>query len=269
MSIRVPYQYSYRRFDDSPLATAVDRICHSPVRIPVGMILPMFLMFIYADFMTQVVKNEVVYRVISCTFAVIYVVWVLVVCLLGVICDKTGLSLKVALWDVSRRKNGGKLPLKFKLVLAAIALLILFPGIYSMTSKIISTSRANKYHEMMSVLELGAQYRGDKLVGYDVETERYSMECIPEELLAEDPAEVGYMLYLEHGDQLVGSYSFGVFGYQYYCAVMLVDLSDQSILGSEVFWGSDPPHYYSGDEDQYGSHPDEEEILEWVRELMD
>jgi len=267
MSIRIPYQYTYTEYKNSRLATAVDRLCHSLIRIPIGMVLMILPLILYGDFMYKVIQSEAVHRILSYAYAIFCVIWILILCFLGLICDKTGLSARIAVWDLNRRKNGGKLSLKFKVVLGVLVLVLLFPRIYMMVDKNIQKARANKYHETMQVLDtMDWQPTGTKIAAYDTESERYTINYIPEEALAETPDEVGYLLNYQEGTELVGFYSMGVGGYQRYCLVTLVDLSDDSILASELFWGDTPPYSTSSDEDQYGSYPDEAQIIEWVKE---
>jgi hypothetical protein len=111
--------------------------------------------------------------------------------------------------------------------------------------------------------------KGDMAVTF--EDDRFTRSYVPDSLRAGKPEDVRYIIYCTDGEELVGVYGFsGVGGYKRWRKVEVVDRENGNILGSEIFYGSEPPYSISDDDakKQYGSEPDDALISEWVKQTL-
>jgi len=131
------------------------------------------------------------------------------------------------------------------------------------------------YHTSMAAVLNDSTFRpsGNKAVGLlrmntDGDMDVYQTEYIPETYLAQDPAEVRYVV--KCGLQIlnVGFYGGGGNAYQYVVTVEVVDLTTGKAVDSAEFEGGQPAQQSEIGVDQYGSMPAESTITNWLSQVL-
>lgn len=264
-TIKVPY--TYREYTFSKLATRVDKFCHKPSRIICCVVSVMLLILYYAACFSVIPLPDSVERILGYVGAAAMGIAFFGSFFLGLICDKCKLSERVALWDLAGRKVSGKV----KIVIVLLLALLIVPGIAAGSIWLVNAGQANAYHETMSVLDSADTVAVEGSKAVTLAEDRYSRLYIPEELQAEAPEEVRYILRCTDGEELEGIYgSSGIRGYRRWRLVEIVDRETGEVLAVETFFGSGPPNSVSDDaaSKQYGSYPDEDDISDWVRRMF-
>jgi len=274
--IRIPYTYT--RYENSLMATKFDMFCHKPLRsfISTG------IAFFYAIYLQWCVANicpaldsDNVSGVLVAVFTIPAFVLTLP---LKFLCNRFHWSQKLAVWDITH--SGKNRPVWYKALIWVLVLAIVLPGVLAIGFTIVRNREASAYHELMSVVgHDGFVAMGDKIVA--VETKGYSSAAqysrygIPEEFQAKIPDEVGFALFCNHNEEVVGYYSSSgmsvagaALAYQRYVEVELVELSSGNVLATNTFWGGTPPYSTKGSENQYGSEPSEDDIRAWLMEIF-
>lgn len=261
-------RYTYKVYTQSNLATALDKFCHTPIRLVI-FVIPMILAIYLALCSEHLPAAEGVLDVVIGGLVVLAVILFFASFFLGILCDKCRLSEKLALWDIRRQAAGGKLPLRFWIIVILIVALLATPGVAALISRGQARQAADDYHEAMTALDggHGPEVTGNKVVSFNQNENRYSTKYIPENLQAETPSDARYILRCTDGEEQYGIYenSF-VVGFRRTCAAEIYDRETGEVLASQLFYGGTPPHQIDEDvtKAQYGSEPDEAEILAWV-----
>lgn len=278
--IHIPYTYT--NYPESKLATWVDKFCHMPSR---NLDLAM-LGFLYGLYVNVSLCGFDMEKLDSGP-AVIALPLIFLVCGLVVgiwlksACDNSGLSMRIAQWDVKRRQEGLGYPMSFKLTIAILILALILPGAFGLTVSMKNSVTANAYHDAMSSLSGSTEIAvsGEKITA--LETNYYGKSTytgygIPEELLAQTPEEARFILRCSHSRDVAGYYTENRFSgyssdapiaYKRSVQIQLYDRSSDEIVASTTFEGGEPPRSTSSDKDQYGSAPSEESIRSWVAEV--
>ena len=130
---------------------------------------------------------------------------------------------------------------------------------------------AADYHDAThAVLNRGGyQVTDRKFVAYDEYSDRYVKDYVPEELLAEQPEEICYVIHLENKNKIVGTY-FGagsmISAIQPGIKLSIQELATGKVLAeSDVFEGGEPPESIRTGESGRGEEPDYATIEDWVR----
>lgn len=266
MSIRIPVTETYTKYEDSRLATKVDKFCHSFMRVPIALLLSMGLyLYLQCCFEAMGLSDSAMHR-IGLAAALLISAFFVGSFFLGVLCDKRRWSARIALWDI----RGGKLSKRAKAGIAAAVVILLLPGIAGLISSLVRSTQADRYHSVMAALdgEDAVAVTGENIVSYDTESGIYSTQYVPEELQARSPEDARYILRCTHDARLVGAYG-GIGGagaYQRFVTAEITDRSSGEVIGVRSFDGGQPPGSVdSGAKgDQYGGYPDEAEISGWV-----
>lgn len=155
---------------------------------------------------------------------------------------------------------------------------------------------AAEYHALMvSVLEDPAQNASDaygqeyvitrnnavayiSYSGYAAEEEHpdpaYSKQYIPEEMAAQSPEEVAYIIRCTHDADIDGSYglagmqSGGVNAYQRYLQITVEERISGEIVAEVKFLGGNPPEHLQAGQSTFGPYPDENAVVSWVRNAI-
>lgn len=122
------------------------------------------------------------------------------------------------------------------------------------------------YHRSMESLDQSTA-NGAKIVGYDVDMLVYTYELVPEDLLAQTPEEVGYMVRLDRNyDESKKIYDDGnssryFYGDHYY--LEFVDCDTGEVLSAKEFEPFFPQ------EVSFGTRlkPRDEDVANWIREV--
>lgn len=264
-TIKIPY--TYKVYNNSKLGTWVDRFCHTPSRIA-WMVLGSFLLLGYFTVCFSVLPvSGDVKDFMSGLAAVVVLVSFVGSFFLGILCDKCRISERVAIWDIMGRKVSRKM----KIVLIVLIVALLLPGICAAGVSVANAAQANAYQKTMAVLENpeAVPVEGNKAV--TCAQGGYFRDYIPEDLQADTPEEVRYMINCTDGEELYGTYGIsGILGYRRWRRVEVVDRETGEVLDSETFYGSNPPHSVSEDsaKKQYGSKPSDTEISWWVSQVL-
>jgi len=264
-TMKIPYTYSEYKF--SKLGTRVDRFCHSPSRIVWGFVVSMLLCVYYVMCFSVIPVSDALRDLIGKLAAVLMCIFIVSSFFLGILCDKCRLSERVALWDLSGRKVTGKM----KVIIVVLAAVLLLPGITAAGVTLVTRTQENAYHKTMAVLEESdsVAVEGNKAVTY--KDGRFSTRYIPEDLQAETPEKVQYIVQCTDGEELSGFYgTSGIAGYRRWRMVEVVDRESGQVIATETFFGTNPPHMVSDDDakKQYGSEPSDEEISTWVTGIL-
>lgn len=132
------------------------------------------------------------------------------------------------------------------------------------------------YHDTMAAY-LDAvdpsQVTGKKAVvvmvdSFDPPVHFYTRQYLPEELIAESPEEVRYMIECYEEVRNVGMYINGGQAYQYFLHANIVDLKYKLAIGGPSVWGSEPPESVSEPGDYYGSRPGFEKLGAAIAETV-
>jgi hypothetical protein len=89
---------------------------------------------------------------------------------------------------------------------------------------------------------------------------------MPKDLRADNPDEVGTVVWLEWSDKQVGEYTDNSKALVWLCKVSVIDLGAKTLVGQRDFQGSDPPQSDSGSGDVHGSKPTKE-IVDYLKNL--
>jgi len=264
-TIKIPY--SYKQYQNSKIATFVDKFCHVPSRIAWVLIISLALLFYYMVCFSAFPLSDEVNDLLGTVGVGFFVVSFIGSFFLGLICDKCKLSERVALWDV----NGRKFSVRAKVVIALLAAVLILPGVAAAGIAITNGAQEKAYHETMSPLANPDSVAVEEGKAVTFEEDRFSRLYIPGDLQAEAPEEARYILYCTDGEDMVGSYGLsGVGAYKRWRLVEVVDRESGETIASETFYGGEPPRSVSDDtkNDQYGSRPSEEEISAWVAGVL-
>ncbi len=267
--IRVPSTVRYTCYPDSKLATQFDRFCHSLHRLIAAALVAMLLGG-YLTFSFDAMRlPDGISAALNGALSILLLLFWVSSFFWGLLCDKLRLSARLAAWEAARRDKGGKLPGKSGLWITAGCVLLLLPGLIAIACTLTRGAQDTGYHQAMTVLD-GADsvpVTGVHLVSYDTESGIYSTTYIPEQLQAQTPEEVRYILRCTHGAELTGGYGLsGIGAYQRFVSLELTDRESGEVLQSGVIYGGSPPRSIGSDvtRDQYGSRPDESEVIAWV-----
>lgn len=268
--IHIPYTYT--NYPESKLATRVDKFCHMPSRnIELAMLGFLYGLYVNVSLCGfDLDKLETGPSVIILPLILAAIGLVVGVSLKSA-CDDSGLSMRIARWDVERRQKGLGYPVWFKLTIAAVILVLALPGALGA----VITAKNAAYHKTMSPLSGSAEIAvtGEKITALETESYRstYSGYGIPENLLARTPEEARYILRCKHSEEITGYYSENDLftagapkAIRRSVSVELYDRSCDTVIAETTFTGGEPPRSTSSDKDQYGSAPSEESIRYWV-----
>ena len=131
---------------------------------------------------------------------------------------------------------------------------------------------------MQAFLEEGSLVNGDKAVCLEYKDGHedqavYTREHVPEDYLAEEPAEVRYVIRYVSGSDRVGRYGNGGGAYQKWAQVSVEDLKTGAVLGETKIMGGAPPMSITVKAGEFGSAsgdaPDEEEVKTWVQKVLE
>lgn len=89
---------------------------------------------------------------------------------------------------------------------------------------------------------------------------------LPEEMRAKRPDEVGSVVALQWGKEIVGSFSDGTTAHFRTCQVTIVDKEKRQIIGEKFFKGSAPPKSKTRGGSRSGSTP-YHEIINYLKDL--
>lgn len=264
-TIKIPY--TYKVYNNSRLATWVDRFCHTPSRIVWTVLASFLLLGYYAVCFSVLPVSAGVHDFLSDLAAVLVLVSFVGSFFLGILCDKCRISEKIAIWDITGR-NVSK---KAKILLIVLAIALILPGVSAACVAVSNGIEADAYQKTMMVLEDpdAVPVEGNKAVTYA--EGGYSRDYIPEELQAETAEEVRYIVRCTDGEEFYGTYGIsGIAGYRYLRTVEVVDRETGTVLDAETFYGGKPPYSVSEDaaKKQYGSKPSEAEISWWVSQVI-
>jgi len=131
------------------------------------------------------------------------------------------------------------------------------------------------YHELFKPVLKSSKYRvgGWKVTsliysGPQDPMPRYETTYIPEQLQAQTPEEVRYVVHCTNRAVSEGSYLGGGKAYRRAMVLEVEDLVSGRMIARQVFLGTEPPSYTTETGDQYGDYPDAEEISRWIAETM-
>lgn len=96
----------------------------------------------------------------------------------------------------------------------------------------------------------------------------YNTEYIPEDLLAETPEEVRWLVQYTCELNVVGWYMIYGDAYQPEMVLEIIDLTDGSTVAENSFLGSEPPASVSSVEEAVGADPDPAQITAWITEVL-
>ena len=104
---------------------------------------------------------------------------------------------------------------------------------------------------------------GDKLIAYDINTETFCWDLLPEELKATSASEVGAVMLVARENVAVGSYTSGATGFKQAISAWIVDpFTGLCLEQTGSIDGGDPPSSVSTTSDQYGVSPNGKMIEE-------
>lgn len=86
-------------------------------------------------------------------------------------------------------------------------------------------------------------------------------------LRAEISGEVGTVIWVERGKEIVGTYADGTKGYRHICKITVIDYENELITSLRRFVGSDPPPVKVGGGDKYGTEPSVDNIIGYIEQL--
>ena len=124
----------------------------------------------------------------------------------------------------------------------------------------------------------GSKVTGNKAVSQISEAsseniKNYSRSYVPEELLAQKPEEVRYVIRCIKGSTVVGYYSGGGVGKRPWVELEILDLKTGEVLGETKIYGGYPPSTVSVKPGQTvsksGSAPSTNEVKAWVKSVLD
>lgn len=99
----------------------------------------------------------------------------------------------------------------------------------------------------------------------------YSKQYIPQDMVAESPEEVAYIVWITHDAAEDGAYglagmqSGGIKAYRRCVKVTIESRISGEIITEFEFLGGDPPKHMQSGESPCGSYPDEAAVTSWVR----
>lgn len=118
----------------------------------------------------------------------------------------------------------------------------------------------------------GYQITGTKAVAFNQGTGRYCTDYVPEELLAENPEEAFYVVYIVNISQFKGYYFFPGetrSAIQPGVRIEIRELaSDKVLKRSEDFMGGEPPETITWEQSGRGTEPDQDQICAWVETAL-
>ena len=169
-----------------------------------------------------------------------------------------------------------------KLWLGCVLLLMVVAavgGIVVLIGQAIEDDFHSRYQSVVdSYFADGSKVTGNKAVSQISEAsseniKHYSRSYVPEELLAEKPEEVRYVIRCIKGSSVVGYYSGGGVGKQPWVELEILDLKTGKVLGETKIYGGDPPKTVSVKPGQTvnksGSAPSASEVKAWVKSVLD
>lgn len=180
---------------------------------------------------------------------------------------------------MARRR--ARLNLFDKIILGIILVAVVFSvvgGIVGAIGSAIQESEDIAYTKVMApALDAlqPSQVTGNKAVAYvqakkAEEDGTYTKTYIPEEWTTDDPAEVRYVVMVESGSSVVGTYSGnGGIALQRWSKVEIKDLKTGEIIDSNTFKGGNPPQSVKSGGNHYGSYPSSSKISEWVGQVLE
>ena len=149
-----------------------------------------------------------------------------------------------------------------KKVLRVVALLLAVAALFCLAGCQVGDPVVN-YHRSMEALDQSTA-NGTKIVGYDVDGMVYTYELVPENLLAQTPEEVGYILRIDrnydeskklYGNDSASKY---IHGDHYY--VELVDCDTGEVLAAQEF----EPFFPFQVDSFTRAKPRDEDVTNWV-----
>jgi len=163
------------------------------------------------------------------------------------------------------------------IIIAAVVFAVV-GGIVSAIGSAFQASEDAAYTKIMApVLDSvqPSQVTGSKAVAYvldekDEEAGIYTKTYIPEEWTTDAPEEVRYVVMVEKGSSVVGTYSGGGgIGLQRWSKVEIKDLKTGEIIEQNTFRGGNPPTSVKSGGNHYGSSPSSSKISEWIGNVLE
>ncbi len=134
---------------------------------------------------------------------------------------------------------------------------------------------AGQLNEYINILpiespDLGHPYLAGKIVIVDIQTKRIARvnsNSALDAIRANDPKEVGTIIWLDCQEQVVGTYGSLGTAYQTSCTLTVIDKGNNMIVGKEMFAGPQPPSLSQNGLDQHGGPPSDDDIVNYILSL--
>lgn len=165
------------------------------------------------------------------------------------------------LYNVIIKQRNGGFSMKLKKYLCiALALVIFFcvTGCGSEDSNTVEPA----YNELMAGLDT-ENAKGKLIAGYDIHTNEYMNTNIPEELLAKEPDEVGYILKFDFAAGETYRMYTGANVYGDFYLLQLVECGSGQVLAEKKF----SPYFPNTVRYGYRASPSSDDLEEWIRHV--
>ena len=163
---------------------------------------------------------------------------------------------------MARRR--ARLNLFDKIFLGFLAAMLVAVAFMALVIAPIQNAKNQAFQDTMSGLNMSIRAESSTTKAVTLEDGEYSTQYIPEELQAQSPDEVRYVVLLEKSSVRVGYYTGGGGAYQRVYNLSIRDLATGEIIASQEFNGGYPPQQTTKKGNVYGSAPSSEKIREWV-----
>jgi len=168
---------------------------------------------------------------------------------------------------------------KKKLWLAIFALVVIVFGVFTLLEARRDAEEAARFEPYLNEYTSntisdnysigGEPYIKNKIIMVDIDEKKFDNSLFHSslmELKATTPEEVGTVIWLSWDEEIADHYTDGTAAIRLNCFAQIIDITESSIIGEKLIYGSSPPSSKAGSGSRTGSKPDTN-VIEYIKTL--